>query len=101
MFAIGQIILVLGVVTYFIISILHLKYTMKQAFALNDCFATIPSGLVLSIIVVQSVFNNSDKFFTKVSQVHIKNFGVMCGDWVLIFICLVYYSCRCNGIMKE
>jgi hypothetical protein len=29
LFAIGQIILVLGVVTYFIISILHLKYTMK------------------------------------------------------------------------
>lgn len=74
---------------------------MKQAFALNDCFATIPSGLVLSIIVVQSVFNNQDKFFTKVSQVHIKNFGVMCGNWVLLFICLVYYSCRCNGIMEE
>jgi len=74
---------------------------MKQAFALNDCFATIPSGLVLSIIVVQSVFNNTDKFFTKVSQVHIKNFGVMCGDLFLLLVCFVYYACRCDGIMEE
>lgn len=74
---------------------------MKQAFALNDTFATIASGLVLSMVIVNSVFSNSDKFFTKISQVHIKNLGVMIGNWVLILIMLVYHLVRCDKIIED
>ena len=90
-----------GVVTYFIVSISHLKYTVKQAFALSDTFATVATGLVIATLVVHCVFVDSDKFFTKVARVQIKNFAVMCADWVLILVMLIYHLCRGETLIQE
>jgi len=99
-YSIGHVILVVGVVIYFIVTILHLKYTTKQAFALNDTFATVATGLVIAMVIVHSVYADSDKFFTKVQRVQIKNFVIMAVNWMAILALLIYHLVCGEAIIK-
>ena len=56
---------------------------------MSDYFSTIPFALVISQLIVSSVYSNSDKFFTKVSQAALKNLILMSIEAFLFIISLV------------
>lgn len=73
-YATGQVLISIAIALKLTIALLVLKHLYKDTFALLDTFGATCLGLVLATFVTHIVYNDTDKFFTKIEQVQTKTF---------------------------
>jgi hypothetical protein len=72
-------------------SLLVNKHFYKDVYAIQDFFGSAAIGLVVSTFVVNAVYLDEDKYFTKTENAHRKNFIIMCCQ-AFAFFCLFIFK---------
>jgi hypothetical protein len=76
-YAVGQLLVSIAMAITVTMSILVSKFLWRDLFTLIDTCGALPIGFVLSFLVTHAVYNDSDRFFTKVAKAATKNFWIM------------------------
>jgi hypothetical protein len=77
-YAVGHSIINMCLGVQLTMSLLVNKHFYKDVFAVQDLFGGASIGLVLSTLVVNGVYLDEDRYFTKTENAHRKNFIIMC-----------------------
>lgn len=81
-------------------SLLVNKHYYKDIFAVQDLFGAASIGLVLSTLIVNGVYLDEDRYFTKTENAHRKNFIIMCVQ-CFIFLCLFIFKIVRSVVLKD
>lgn len=93
-YATGQVIVSASLVVVFTLNLINSKYANQDLYSQVDLIGAIMIGACLATITVKLAFDDSDKFFTKVSSVQYKSLLVMIVQLVIMTFLAGYYTVK-------